>query len=147
MKSRLQHLPANQLLAQVTSLQETLDALKTAQRAGSGDIQLQRIVTGNAIDFTATIASGAQTIWQVTFTPKDTTFANSGWVWHTFFDIVSQSGTVAWDFQEEGLLTDGVTQSWRMYFAGITSGTTSVVNFLVVLYAIGDGTMSFTKIL
>ena len=147
MKSRLQQLPANRLVQQVTTLQQTLDALKTAQTAGSTDIQLTRVVTGNPIDFTATIASGAQTIWEVTFTPNDTTFVNSGWVWHFFFDIVNQSGTVVYDYEVEALIPTRTTQSSRIYFAGITSGTTTVVNFVVVIYAIGSGTISLTQIL
>jgi hypothetical protein len=147
MKSRLNQLPDNQLVQQITAMQQDLDQLKTAQLAGSSDVQLTRVVTGSPIDFTATIASGAQTIWEVTFTPNDTTFANTGWVWHIFFDIVSQSGTVSYDDAVEQLLPTGTQQSWRIYFAGVSSGTPAVLNLLVVVYAIGNGTLSFTQIL
>ena len=84
MKSRLNQLPDNRLLQQITTMQQTLAALKTAQTAGSTDVQLTDVVTGSPVDFTVTVPPLAQTIWEITFTPNDTTFDFTGWVWHLF---------------------------------------------------------------
>lgn len=147
MKSRLNQLPDNRLLQQITTMQQTLAALKTAQTAGSTDVQLTDVVTGSPVDFTVTVPPLAQTIWEITFTPNDTTFDFTGWVWHLFFNGTLQSGTVSFEDAIEALVPTGTEQTWRLYFVGTTSGTSAVITMTVEAYAIGQGTFTFTQIL
>ena len=122
-----------------------MERLKSAQYAGSANVQLTRTVTGNNPDFTQTCTQNAINIWEVTWTPADTTFDNTGFIWHMFFDLRGV-GTGDADIAAEKELPANNQQKYRLYFLGLTPATVTF-DCVVVIYAIGGGTIDIAQIM
>ena len=145
MSARTKKLPATALSQRIMKLQTAVEQLKTAQFAGSTNVQLTRTVTGNNPDFVQTCTEATINIWEIIWTPADTTFANSGFIWHMFADA-TESGTGAADIFVDEQLPENNQQKYLMYFLGLTPATVTF-NFVIVIYAIGSGTIDIAQIM
>jgi hypothetical protein len=140
--SRLKALPGNNLQQRLLTLQTELTALKEAQVAGSQSVVLTRTVTGNNPDFTVSAAYHTIQVWKVTFTPTDPVAPGAGFKWQIFFDESIAPLNTALSIEE----TPTEPLSGYLYAMGTTSGTTDNIGIVIVVYAVGTGSISIARI-
>jgi len=142
---RTDNLQENALVKRITDDRAVMDGLKSAQRAGSASLQMNRVTTGNTADIVTTISYNVIQVWQITFTPTLQPFYNSGFLWRLFVEVVSQSGSLIFDNFTEHQPSESSVQVYNLYLMGGASGQTTTLNLQLVIYAIGDGTISVVQ--
>lgn len=146
MTTRIKNLSENEMVKRLTDLRAKLDSLKNSQRAGSQNVVIKRIATGNNIDFTMNVSYHTISIWEVTITPSDSTFANTTFIWRIFWNAITVSGSGTVEIIEDVLPPSGGTRKARIYAVGTTNPTTATFGMRTVVYAIGNATLSIVQI-
>lgn len=144
--SRLDALPENSIVSRVALLRQTFNELKGSQRTGSADLQPSRVVTTNTYDINTTVTYNNITIWEVVFTPNNRPSPNTGFLWKIFYNATLISGTANFLEVTEQLPGDTSIITQRLYLMGRASGFNSVLGIKIVIYAIGNGTISISQI-
>jgi hypothetical protein len=145
--NRLDDLDENSMVTRLKRARENLDSLKNSQRAGSDNVVVKRLATGNTVDFITTFGYHDVRIWELTITPSDQTFPNSSYVWHIFWVAASSagSGTATTLTELLGADSNGVRKA-RLYIMGTTPAASLTWGIRYVVYAIGNATLSIVQI-
>ena len=147
MSLRTDSLAENVLAKKVDDLKALANEVKSAQRSGSSNIIMNRVATGNAVDFHVTVTYNTIQVWEITFTPTNRPFSNSGFIWHTFFNASNLTGSGSWNTVIEQIPSATSVQVYRLYMMGLISGQSNGFDVQLVMYAIGNGTITIARII
>lgn len=142
MRSRLDRLPARQLVHRLKDLQTYHTQIKALQYLGSDSARPTRVFTNAAYDIEVTNVVTGNTV-QLVFSPAETNFANMSLV-YDFVYIPTWSATAVGEVLHERLLPANNQQAWNLYLEPFDSGSTVQLKFY--LFVIGGGSFTVSQI-
>lgn len=129
------------------TVKQGFDALKsTAQTMGSTSVRLQRVVSGNASDFSVSTTYNVIHGWEIVFTPDPTSLPGTGLLWHLFingFNVVGTGQQVT--YIELVSIIDNVWTE-RFWAIGTSPSASLSYDVLVTIYAMSQGSISVSQI-
>jgi hypothetical protein len=146
--TRVGNLAESDIVRRIHGLQLAITEVKTSQIAGSANVVTQRYASGSPVDFTATVLYQATSAYEVTVEAADTTFANTPFIWHAFWDQTSTPVSTGMITTFEAYPPDGGACRLRIYFFGADPAhTTFTIDYQLILYGLNIGSFSISRIL
>lgn len=137
MSGRLDGLGENSLVTRIANLKKYITEQKTSQIAGSANLITERVVSGAAYDFQASIEYQTTRAYELTITTRDQTFGRNPFLWHIFWDVVNTPASLGFlQFTDQQVPANGQQKITLYTWGADAPNEPDTLDILIVLYGI-----------